>query len=119
MKYVRQFMIILGVCLAGEALRHVLPFPVPASVYGLVLMLGLLMCGLVRLEQVSDAAHFLIEIMPLVFIPPAMAIIEHWGVFSAVAGRFLLLCVVTTVAVLAATGWTVQRTMRGSGRKEE
>ena len=39
MKYVKQIGIILGVTLAGEALSHFLPFPVPAGVYGLFLML--------------------------------------------------------------------------------
>ena len=38
MKYVKQFGIILLISFAGEALNYLLPLPVPASIYGLVLM---------------------------------------------------------------------------------
>ena len=49
MKYLKQFAIILAVCLVGEVLKGLLPLPIPASVYGLVLMLLALMCGAVFL----------------------------------------------------------------------
>ena len=39
MKYFRQFFIILAISFVGEILHMVLPLPVPASIYGLVLML--------------------------------------------------------------------------------
>ena len=45
MKYIRQLAIILAVTCVGEFLKSILPFPVPASIYGLVLMLLLLVTG--------------------------------------------------------------------------
>ena len=42
MKYIRQFVIILFISFIGEALKYVLPLPIPASIYGLVLMFVLL-----------------------------------------------------------------------------
>ena len=66
----------LGVCLLGEVLRYVLPLPVPASVYGLVLMLVFLLTGLVKLDQVENAADFLIGIMSPMFIPAAVALMD-------------------------------------------
>ena len=65
MKYLRQFCIILLISALGEGLHILLPLPVPASVYGLVLMLGTLTSGILKLEQVEDAADFLVEIMPV------------------------------------------------------
>ena len=53
MKYLKQFAIILAVCLVGEGLKALLPLPIPASIYGLVLMLAALMSGLLKLEQVE------------------------------------------------------------------
>ena len=38
MKYLSQFMIILGFTLIGETLHRLVPLPIPASVYGLVLL---------------------------------------------------------------------------------
>ena len=39
MKYIFQFARILVFCLLGELLHFLLPLPVPASIYGLVLLL--------------------------------------------------------------------------------
>jgi holin-like protein len=63
MKYLRQFCIILFVSFLGEMLHIVIPLPVPASVYGLVLMLLALCTGILKQEQVGAAADFLIEII--------------------------------------------------------
>ena len=72
MKYLSQFCIILGFTLAGEALQRLLPLPVPASVYGLALLFLALCLGLVKTEQVKDAAGFLISVMPVMFVAPAV-----------------------------------------------
>ena len=42
MKYMKQLCIIMAVAFAGEVLKALLPIPIPASIYGLVLMLLLL-----------------------------------------------------------------------------
>ena len=34
MKYLKQFTIILGICLLGDLVRFLLPLPIPASVSG-------------------------------------------------------------------------------------
>ena len=69
MKYIRQFVIILFISFIGEALKYVLPLPIPASIYGLVLMFVLLETKVLKVEAVQDAGQFLIEIMPMMFIP--------------------------------------------------
>ena len=79
MKYLRQFCIILLISALGEGLHILLPLPVPASVYGLVLMLGALTSGILKLEQVEDAADFLVEIMPVMFVPAGVGLLEAWG----------------------------------------
>ena len=69
MKYLRQFMMILLVSFLGELLKYAIPLPVPASIYGLVILFILLETGALKLDAVKDTAIFLIEIMPLMFIP--------------------------------------------------
>jgi len=49
----------------------VLPLPVPASVYGLVLLLAALTTGVVKLEQVKETGTYLTGIFPLLFVPAA------------------------------------------------
>lgn len=52
-KYLFQFARILAFCFLGEILHAVLPLPIPASVYGLILLLLALRFGIVKLEQVK------------------------------------------------------------------
>ena len=61
MKYMKQFCIITGISSSGELLKHFLPFPIPASIYGLALMLAALMSGIVKLKEVEAAGDFLIR----------------------------------------------------------
>ena len=52
MKYIRQFLIILLITFLGEVCRYLIPLPVPASIYGLLLLLGALLGGVIKLDQV-------------------------------------------------------------------
>ena len=52
MKYIRQFAIIVTISFLGEVLKSLLPLPVPASIYGLGLMLAALCTGIIKLESV-------------------------------------------------------------------
>ena len=69
MKLLRQFLIILAISFVGEALKYLLPLPVPASIYGMVILFVGLLTGLIKLSWVKDAGKFLIAVMPVMFIP--------------------------------------------------
>ena len=79
MKYLSQFLIILGFTMLGEALQRLLPLPVPASVYGLVLLFGALCLKLIRVEQVKEVGGFLTSILPVLFVAPTVGIVDHWA----------------------------------------
>ena len=99
MKYLKQFMVILAFSFLGEVLHQVLPLPIPASVYGLVFMLAALMTGVLKLHQVKETSAFLIEIMPVMFIPAAAGLIDSWGILQPVIIPLGIITVVTTVFV--------------------
>ena len=109
MKYVRQFAVILTVSFLGEVLRAVLPLPVPASIYGLLLMLAL---HIIPLHAVKDAGKFLVEIMPLMFIPAAVGLTESWGRISPILIELLIVTAVSTVFVMAVSGRVTQFVIR-------
>jgi len=104
MKYLREFAVILAVTCVGEILKYLLPLPVPASIYGLVLMLLLLVTGIVKLDHVQSAASFLIEIMPVMFIPAGVGLLTAWPSLRPVLIPVILITVLTTFIVMAATG---------------
>ena len=119
MKFLRQFMIILLLSFLGEVLKMFIPLPIPASVYGLVLMLVCLMTGVLKTCQVKDAAFFLIEIMPVMFIPAAAGLIDSWKVLQPLLLPILVITVVITVFVMVITGKVAQMIAQKRGIKNE
>lgn len=107
-KLVRQFLVIASISFLGEGLRALIPFPIPASVYGLILMFAALCLGIVKPHQVRDAARFLIEIMPVMFIPAAVGILESWDALKPVLLPVGVITVVSTIVVMAVTGHATQ-----------
>ena len=112
MKYMKQFCIIMGISFLGELLKHFLPFPIPASIYGLVLMLAALMSGIVKLKEVEAAGDFLIETMPMMFIPAGVGLMNEWDALSDIWLPFLVIIAVSTVVVMGVTGRVTQGIIR-------
>ena len=114
MKYLSQFLIILGFTFAGEALQRIIPLPIPASVYGLLLLFGALCLGLVKLEQVKETGHFLASILPILFVAPAVNILEYWNLIEARLIPIGALILGSTVLIFGISG-TVTRLITGKG----
>lgn len=104
MKYMRQFGIILGVTCAGELMKYFIPLPIPGSIYGLLLMFVLLFTKVIKVEQVKDVGEFLIEIMPLMFIPAGVGLMASWGELQGFLVPLLVITVATTFIVIFVTG---------------
>ena len=119
MKFLRQFMIILLLSFLGEVLKMFIPLPIPASAYGLVLMLLCLVTGILKTSQVKEAAFFLIEIMPVMFIPAAAGLIDSWKVLQPLLLPILVITVVITVFVMVITGKVAQMIAQKRGIKNE
>ena len=120
MKYLKQFLIILVISYAGELLKYVLPLPIPASIYGMVILLVGLLTGLIALDAVKDVGKFLIEIMPVMFIPAGGGLMSSWGKLKPLLLPVSIITVVTIVTVMAATGKVSQWVIRkGKSDKEE
>ena len=120
MKYLKQFLIILVISYAGELLKYVLPLPIPASIYGMVILLVGLLTGWIALDAVKDVGKFLIEIMPVMFIPAGVGLMSSWGILKPLILPVSIITVVTIVTVMAATGkvskWVIRK---GKSDKEE
>ena len=119
MKFLRQFMIILLLSFLGEVLKMFIPLPIPASVYGLVLMLLCLVTGILKTSQVKEAAFFLIEIMPVMFIQAAAGLIDSWKVLQPLLLPILVITVVITIFVMVVTGKIAQMIAQKRGIKNE
>ena len=118
MRYLFQSGRILAFCFAGEVLHAVLPLPVPASVYGLLLLLLALCSGIVRPEQVRETGLFLTGIFPLLFVPAAAGVMELWAELGAMLLPAVIAIVPVTVLVFAAAGRTTQALIRRKEKKQ-
>ena len=116
MKYLTQFLRILAFTLAGELLQRLVPLPIPASVYGLVLLFAALNMGLVKLEQVKDAGGFLISILPILFVSPAVGILDNWEAIRGALIPILALTLLSTVLTFGIAGRATQAMM---GKEEK
>lgn len=115
MKYMRQILVILLFSFLGEALHILLPLPIPASIYGMVLLFAALALKLVRLEWVKDAGHFLVNIMAIMFISPAVGLLNCWNVI-----RENLLSILVIIAVsLVLTFWSSGAITQAILKREE
>ena len=112
MKYIPQFLYILSFSFIGEVLQKAIPLPIPAALYGLVLLLIALATGLLKVRQVEAAANWLISIMPILYVPICVKILEYWGVISQNAAAIITITVVSTFLVFAVSGLVTQWLIR-------
>jgi Putative effector of murein hydrolase LrgA len=108
MKYLKQFLIILVISLIGELLNKLLPLPVPASIYGMVILFIGLLSGVIKLSSVKEAGSFLIEIMPVMFIPAGVGLMSSWLNLKPIIIPVCIITVATIFTVMIVSGHVTQ-----------
>ena len=119
MKYMKQFCLIMFISFLGEVLHHYLPLPIPSSIYGLVILFVGLMTGVVKLSHVEETGRFLIEVMPLMFIPAAVGLLESWGILAPIWIPIVGITLITTVIVMIVSGKITQFVIHLENREEK
>ena len=119
MKYIKQFLIILIMAVLGGVLNWLIPLPIPATVWGMVLMFAALITGVVKLDQVEDTADFFMGIMPMLFIPLAVGLMDSWQMLAEHALPIIIIVLASFFLCFAVTGKTadfiISRSGSGSG----
>ena len=108
MSYLFQFGMILAISFVGELLHALLPLPVPALLYFKV----------IRIPQIRQASMFLIEIMPILFLPAAVGLMDSWHLISSTLLQYIVIIILAMVIVMAAGGLFTQFIMKKVTRKE-
>lgn len=118
MKYIKQFAIIALLTFLGEVLNLLLPLPVPASIYGMILLFLCLQTGILKLSQIEETADLLLGVMPIFFISPTVSLMSSMGVMKDSLIGVFLTCIISTAVVMVVTGIVSQAVIR-RGKKEE
>lgn len=108
MKYILQFEIIIAISLIGELLNRIIPLPIPASIYGMVILFTALCTGVIKLSAVRETGKFLIYIMPMMFIPATVGLLDSWSVMQEFLTAIIVISLVSTVLVMVFTGHITQ-----------
>ena len=119
MKYLKQFTLILVFSFIGEILHKLLPFPIPASIYGITLLFLSLEFKILKLEKVKDSGKFMIEIMPVMFIPSSVGLMDSWGLIKDSFLPYIAIPMVSTVLVMGVSAWITQLSIRLDKKKQK
>mgnify|MGYP001310715127 CR=1 len=112
MKYIRQFLIILLISFLGELLKYIIPLSVPASIYGMVLMFLALELKILKVSDVKETSTFLIEIMPLMFVPAGVGLLDSWEALQPIWVQVVIITLISTVVVMGVSGTITQWVIR-------
>lgn len=108
MKYLHQLCLIFGFSFLGEILNRLIPLPIPASIYGMVLLFLALSTKILSLDAVKDAGSFLTSVLPVLFVVSSVGLMDHWALLEAALLPILLILLVTTILTFAISGRVAQ-----------
>lgn len=108
MKLFREALIILGIYLIGEILSSTLSLPIPGNILGMVILFVLLCTKTIKVDQISNVTNFLLDHLAFFFIPAGVGLMSSMGIIKATWLQLLIVCIVTTIVIIAVTGITVQ-----------
>lgn len=118
LKYLKQFLLIIIICFIGEILHALIPLPIPASIYGLVLMLICLITQLIPEKKVGAVSDFLLNIMPVMFIPSAVGLMGYWEEIKPILLAVVVITVAVNILVFAVSGRVTQAVIRLKNKKK-
>lgn len=103
---VRGMAILLLLQFVGEVISRSLGVPIPGNVIGMGLLLAALGLGWVKLPWVQEAADLLLAHFALFFVPAGVGVMVYFDLIAKEWLAISVAMVVSTFAVMAATGWT-------------
>ena len=117
MKILYQIAIIFGLCLLGEIVSALLSFPFPSAISAMILLSIALFSGILKIDHIKEKSDFLLSNMAFFFIPAGVKVVEHLELITSIWWRFLIVVVVSTVAVFLVTAGTVSLVLRLEERR--
>ena len=112
MKLCRETLIILGIYLIGELLSKSLQLPIPGNILGMVILFILLFTKILKVDNISTVTNFLLDHLAFFFIPAGVGLMASLGIIKATWWQLLVVCISTTVIIIAVTGIIVQAISR-------
>lgn len=110
------FFIILLFLVAGNVLSWAIGGIIPGSVIGMLLLFVCLCLKWIHPHQIRTAANLLTQNMSFFFVPAMVGIMEQWGIIRMNIASWLGILILSTVAIMASSGLTMQGLARLQAR---
>ena len=104
----REWIIVLLIYLLGEFLSKSLSLSIPGNIMGMIFLFLFLVTGILKLEKIERAAKSLLDNLAFLFVPAGVGLMNSFGIINGSIVKILLICIITTVIVMACTGLVVQ-----------
>ena len=108
MKYIKQAILILLLSLLGELLHYFISLPIPASIYGMLILFICLCSGIIKIQQIKTVSSVLLEIMPMLVIPSAVGIMSQFDQLKSIWIQIVIITIFSTISVMAISGRVTQ-----------
>ena len=116
MKYLYQAGIILLFTFLGEVLAKIIPFPIPAAIWGLLLLFLTLILKIIRADRIRETSGFLAALLPVLFVAPTVNLMDQAKALLGSLPVVTVIIIVSTFLTFLVSG-RVTQSLR-SRRKE-
>lgn len=107
MKILKQICIIFSLCMFGDLISKILPFPFPGSVIAMLLMFLCLMTKIIKVDQIEEVSTYLMSILPMLFVTTTVSIIQYFDILKEILWKFVFICILSGIITFAVTAYTV------------
>lgn len=108
MRIFKQLFWILLFSFIGESISFMLPFAIPGSVIGMILLFIVLHYGWLKMEQVEEVGNWLTSNMALFFVPAGVALMTNFSLLADYWWQLLIITLITTIVMMVSVGKIVQ-----------
>ncbi len=104
----KEIAIVFSIYIAGELFVTGLESDFPGSVVGMLLLLGLLHLGWIKVDHIRMVSSVLLAYMPLFFIPAGVSVMTTYTLMDGFYWQIILITVFSTLIVMSVTALSVQ-----------
>lgn len=118
MSTLRQVGVLMVTLLIGTLLRLVIPVPVPATVYGMIILFILLRAKVVKVESIEPVSNVLLANLAFLFVPAGVGMITEFKTLEGHLLAVLGIIFISNFLTLFVTGHVVQL-LQKRGKKND
>ncbi len=108
MKILKEFTIILLIIFFSDTFSKTFSLPLPGSIIGMLLLLGLLLLKIVKVETLKTSSTYMLDNLAFFFLPAGVGIISSFDLLKGNTIKIIVIIIISTLVVLLVTGYTVQ-----------